>query len=193
MRNIQRFHMGPGGLGSPTGGCDVGYNFLFCKHGFVFEGRGWRHKSGATGSANSHSVAICFLGDDTKGRDDVTFAGRVALSDWLRAAERHYSGAQTVRGHRDFMATACPGNELHNWVRTGAWKRLGLAKIRYELWARRKDPKDGKLKPALFAKSSVVPPNQARDRATKFMARVGPQYITLLAAGRKPNIRKVFV
>lgn len=181
VRAIQNYHM------DSRDYCDIAYNFLFCKHGYIFEGRGWARKAGATGAANSHTVAVCFLGDDTAGRDDVTRAGRVAVADWLRAAEKHYPGAQAVKGHRDFMPTSCPGNELYNWVRTGAWRTLGLPRYRYELWARKKG------KPALLVKSASFLPENAEGRAKKFLARVSARYAVLLATGRRPRIRKVEV
>lgn len=186
VRGIQSYHQ------NTKGWCDVAYNFLFCKHGYIYEGRGWSRKSGATGDDNSHTVAVCFLGDDTAGRDDVTHAGREALGGWLRAASKHYDGRQAVRGHRDYMATACPGNELQSWIRTGDWKTIGLPRVRYELWARMPD-KDGKLKPALLTKSPPVPLAKNMSRAKKFHARVASRYVFLLARGRRPNIRRVVV
>ena len=65
VKGIQSFHMSPSPSDPTKPWCDIAYNFLFCKHGFVFEGRGWKNKSGATGADNSHTIAVCFLGDDT--------------------------------------------------------------------------------------------------------------------------------
>lgn len=169
----------------------MAYNFLFCKHGYIFEGRGWNKKSGATGDDNSHTVAICFLGDDTAGRDDVTFEGREALGEWLRVASKHYPGHQTVKGHRDYMSTACPGNELYTWIRTGAWKTIGLPRVRYELWARRKV--DGKWKPELLTKTAPVAIGSDKDKARAFYTRVSAKFVRLLVARRKPTIKRVIV
>lgn len=127
VRGIQNYHM------NTKGWCDIAYNFVLCKHGYVFVGRGWDNRSGATGDANDFSIAICFLGDDTEGRDDVTLAGRTALADFLRTAVAHYPGAQVVTGHRKYMSTSCPGDELWKFVTSGAWKTLGN-RVRFELW-----------------------------------------------------------
>lgn len=116
VKGIQRFHM------ETRGWCDIAYNFLVCKHGFIFTGRGWDNRSGATGDANDFSIAICFLGDDTANRDDVTDEGRAALSEFLRVATGVKFPGAAVKGHRDFMSTACPGNELYKFVTSGAWK-----------------------------------------------------------------------
>jgi len=56
VRGIQNFHM------DTRKWNDVAYSFLVCKHGYVFEGRGWRHRTAATGDANGYTLACCFLG-----------------------------------------------------------------------------------------------------------------------------------
>src|SRR3954454_21227352 len=38
-RDIQAFHMAPGGLGAPNGGIDSGHNFLVCRNGLILQGR----------------------------------------------------------------------------------------------------------------------------------------------------------
>lgn len=116
VKGIQDFHQ------NTRGWNDIAYNFLFCKHGYVFEGRGWDVHSAATGNDNSHSVAICFLGDDSEGRDDVTSAGRDALVEFSHAAWLRYDGIE-VAGHRDAMSTDCPGDQLYGFIHSRAFKK----------------------------------------------------------------------
>lgn len=111
VRGIQAFHM------DSRGWNDIAYNWLVCKHGYVFRGRGWRVKSAATGAANAYTVAVCFLGDDTAGRDDVTASGRAAIRQVFAFMLRNTTHPFAVRGHRDFMATSCPGDELYAFAR----------------------------------------------------------------------------
>jgi len=115
VRGIQRYHQTSDQL-APGGAADVGYNWLVCRHGYVFVGRGWRRRSAATGPANGFSVAVCFLGNDSAGRDDVTPRGRRAIRDVLAFCERNAPNLEGVRGHRDFMSTSCPGDELYAFV-----------------------------------------------------------------------------
>jgi hypothetical protein len=110
VRGIQRFHQ------HTRGWNDIAYNYLTCKHGYIYEGRGIENKSAATGAANSHTLAVCFLGDDTIGRDDVTVAGRAALVEITRWIRQRRPTARYLKGHRDFMPTTCPGNELYDYV-----------------------------------------------------------------------------
>jgi hypothetical protein len=110
VHGIQAFHM------DTRGWNDVAYNWLVCKHGYVFRGRGWEVRSAATGPANGFSVAVCFLGDDVAGRDDVTELGRDAIRSVLAFVTRNAPAFEGVRGHRDFMQTTCPGDELYHFA-----------------------------------------------------------------------------
>lgn len=116
VRAIQRYHQTSDQL-APGGAADIAYNWLVCRHGYVFVGRGWRRRSAATGPANDCSVAVCFLGNDSAARDDVTSAGRRAIRDVLAFCERNAPNLRGVRGHRDFMSTSCPGDELYAFAR----------------------------------------------------------------------------
>lgn len=114
VRGIQRFHMGPS-----RGWADIAYNFLVCQHGYVFEGRGFGVRSAGQGTdaGNDGYHAVCFLGADKEGRDDVTAAGREALGAILRACP-----GGDVKPHGWFTNTPCPGAELRGYVETGAWR-----------------------------------------------------------------------
>ena len=112
VRAIQDFHL------DGRGWKDIAYNFVVCKHGYVFLGRGWGRRSGANGTndANTRYHAVCFLGDDTPNRDDVTAEGRVALLQLVARALERYPAARELRPHSDFTPTACPGDELRTWL-----------------------------------------------------------------------------
>ena len=100
VKGIQRYHM------DTQGWSDIAYNWLVCKHGYIFRGRGWKVRSAATGEANDYTVACCFLGDDTANRDDVTAAGREAIYEVWRFVGDRAPNLQDARGHRDFMPTS---------------------------------------------------------------------------------------
>jgi hypothetical protein len=110
VRGVQAFHQ------NSRGWNDIAYNFLVCKHGYIYEGRGIENKSAATGVHNGHTLAVCFLGDDTVGRDDVTIKGRQALVEISRWIRQRRPAISKYAGHRDFMSTSCPGNELYAYI-----------------------------------------------------------------------------
>lgn len=112
VRAIQRYHM------DTQGWADIAYNWLVCVHGSIYQGRGWGVRSAATGAANSHTVAVCFLGNDDKGRQDATPAARQALREVYEFVKRRTPRRIVAKGHRDFMATSCPGDELYRFLKT---------------------------------------------------------------------------
>jgi hypothetical protein len=113
IRAIQAFHM------DGRGWLDIAYNHVFCRHGFVFAGRGFGARSAANGTtrANDAYFAICFLGNDSAGRADITPPGFRALASLVREYRRRYPGGRRVRPHSDFFATECPGDELRALIR----------------------------------------------------------------------------
>lgn len=114
VKGIQTFHM------DSNGWADIAYSYLPCKHGWVFEGRrrGVRTAAQGTTAGNDAYHAVCFLGDDSAGRDDVTDAGRLAVRQAVEYCNA-WSGATGVRPHSSFKATACPGDELRAWIARG--------------------------------------------------------------------------
>lgn len=129
VQGIQNYHM------DTQGWSDIAYNFLVSRDGQIFTGRGWRVMSAATLGHNDHTVAFCFLGADKKGRDDITDKGRRAFSQLIFAAEKasgktvnivhaqHTSkGHFSVGGHRDFVNTDCPGDELYAFITMKGWQ-----------------------------------------------------------------------
>ena len=115
VRSIQNFHM------DGQGWVDIAYSFLPCMHGYVYEGRGWGTRTAANGTnaGNAQYHAVCFLGGDKADRDDVTDAGRLALHSVIAEGKAKYPHAWEVRPHSDFRSTACPGNEIRDWLRAG--------------------------------------------------------------------------
>jgi hypothetical protein len=117
VRNIQRYHQ------EEKGWLDIAYSHVLCRHGFVFVGRGYGIRTAANGTreANDRYFAICFLGNDSAGRDDVTRAARRALGELIRDYQRRYPRALRVRPHSAFVATDCPGKELSAYIDRRGW------------------------------------------------------------------------
>jgi hypothetical protein len=117
VRGVQRYHMDHNGWN------DIAYNFVVCKHGYIFEGRGFWNRSAATGHANGYTVAVCFLGDDSVGHDDVTSLGRDALVSITKSIQSRWRKELGYKGHRDYMSTTCPGNEIIGFIRSPTFDR----------------------------------------------------------------------
>lgn len=117
VRGMQRYHM------EERGWLDVAYNHVACVHGYVFAGRGFGFRSAANGTkaANDRFFAVCFLGDDSRGRADVTPEAYAALGELLRSYDRRIPRTMLVRPQSDFVATPCPGDELRRYIARRGW------------------------------------------------------------------------
>lgn len=116
IRWVQDFHMGPA-----RGWADFAYNWAVDMHGNAFEGRGIRVRNAANGGgvrsgydANAGWSSVLYL--NGTGGPDLTDAAKRAINDV--AVHAGVAGGEWL-GHRDFLSTACPGDETYEWVRSG--------------------------------------------------------------------------
>ncbi|MFD6873287.1 MULTISPECIES: peptidoglycan-binding protein [unclassified Streptomyces] len=100
---------------------DVAYSAIVCPHGYVYEGRGAHHQTGANGTAalNRAHYAVCAMVGNS-GLTEPTPAQLDGILDaiaWLRADG---DAGDEIKGHKDGHPTACPGGPLYAWVQRGA-------------------------------------------------------------------------
>lgn len=98
---------------------DIAYNLLVCQHGYVFEGRGKRKRTGANGNQElnqAHYAVMALLGN--KGDTSPT-AAMVEGLKWAIAYLRSHGAGKEIKGHRDGYATSCPGEPLYALVKGG--------------------------------------------------------------------------
>jgi hypothetical protein len=99
---------------------DIAYNYGACPHGHLLEGRGLGKRSGANGNQplNRAHYAICGLVGN-EGLTKPTDAMLGAILDGIALLRQHGAGHE-IKGHRDGLATECPGPHLYAWVQQGA-------------------------------------------------------------------------
>ncbi|XP_030075528.1 peptidoglycan recognition protein 1 [Microcaecilia unicolor] len=116
LLGMQNYHM------NSQKWCDIGYNFLIGEDGQVYEGRGWYRVGVHAGNVNPSSIGIAFIGN---------FSNRLPNSKAINAAKNLIQCAVSrnrlrsnyaLRGHRNVMNTACPGNTLYRNIL--AWKNF---------------------------------------------------------------------
>jgi hypothetical protein len=104
----------------------ISYNFMVDKWGRIWEARGHRYRNAANGANanNLTSMSVCVM----VGRSDATPTPEITagLRRLHQLASGHYGRPLTVQTHSDVRATACPGPELTNLVRSGAITGGGL-------------------------------------------------------------------
>lgn len=103
VEDIHRWHKGNGWAG-------IGYQFLVRKNGEIHEGRPINTVGAHAYGFNDESIGICFEGNFEK--EKMPKAQKEA-GKWLVAYVRQlYPTITEVVGHRDLMATACPGKNF---------------------------------------------------------------------------------
>ncbi|WP_369387707.1 peptidoglycan-binding protein [Streptomyces sp. CG1] len=100
---------------------DIGYSFVVCEHGVVFEGRGLQRRNSANGNVplNEAHYAVCAL-VGSSGSTTPTWDQLNGLRDAIEYCQKHGPAGPEIKGHRDGYATDCPGPVLYAWVREGA-------------------------------------------------------------------------
>ncbi|WP_432006295.1 peptidoglycan-binding protein [Streptomyces parvus] len=110
-REVERLHM------NGNGWAGVGYNWIVDQDGNIFEGRGWDLQGAHCPGHNVSGFGVLIA---------VGKGGAKASAKALSAARGLYDEAcrktgRTLakRGHRDGIATECPGPDLYAWVKNG--------------------------------------------------------------------------
>lgn len=113
-RGHQRFHM------DSRGWSDLAYNFGICRHGFIFEGRGWNAQNAANRPVNDETLSVCV--DMNSNVQTPIFSVVESVNDVLEEAEKR-GWARIVQGHDEAngpnYSTSCPGTHLRELIRSG--------------------------------------------------------------------------
>jgi hypothetical protein len=115
VRRIQTIHM------DGNDWSDIGYSFLVCTHGWVYEGRGLQRRNSANGntSLNEQDYAVLLM-VGSSGLTKPTDAQMHGARDAIDYCRREGPAGLWLGGHRDGYATACPGEAIYAWVKAGA-------------------------------------------------------------------------
>jgi uncharacterized protein with LGFP repeats len=138
VRGVYAYHT------QSRGWCDIGYNFLIDRFGNVYEGRdgGIRRavRGAHAGDYNVNTTGISLMGNfDLVKPTPATRQSLVSLIAWRLGTAYHHAYGKPfvfdrpisrISGHRDVMATACPGQYVYDWLprlrvlvndRLGSW------------------------------------------------------------------------
>lgn len=105
---------------------DLAYHFMVDAAGNVYEGRPV-DAVGDTGTAydpTGHFLVCCEGNFDEQDVPDAQLASLAAVLAW--AAVAHDVALDTIRGHRDWAATSCPGDRLYPLVADGTLARMAV-------------------------------------------------------------------
>jgi peptidoglycan hydrolase-like protein with peptidoglycan-binding domain len=98
------------------GWAGIGYNFVVSQAGEIFEGRGWDRQGAHCPGHNISGLAVQIA----VGGDQQPTEAALAACRWLYdEACRRTGRTLAQKGHRDGIATQCPGGILYAWVQAG--------------------------------------------------------------------------
>ncbi len=166
-KRTRAFHTGPS-----RGWVDLGYSWGACAHGYVMEGRGLFKSQAAQPGGNSTYYSCTLM----TGPTDVITPAQInavrQLREWLMEPQSSISG--TVKGHRDFNATSCPGENAYDMVRDGTFRRAAK-------WGDDAPDVDEPTKPAPEPSPRPEPPAESAPtfplpKGWYFGPRSGPAY-----------------
>jgi hypothetical protein len=101
---------------------DIAYNMAADQFGNLYVLRGMEYLGAATFGANAHTRALVWLGDSDTDRP--TDTALYAIGEFYRAElGRNLLPTANVTGHRDWTATACPGEALYSLLDTVRYGR----------------------------------------------------------------------
>lgn len=108
MRQMQAFHI------DSLGWCDLGYHFVVGIDGRVYQGRNNEGRTGAhVANHNRDNVGVSLVGNFVSFEPrEVQMEGAARALGWIH---QRYGIALTrnqVKGHQEYMATACPGARM---------------------------------------------------------------------------------
>jgi len=124
LRSIQAYHT------QGRGWCDIGYNFLVDRFGTIYEGRrgGLRLpvRGAHSGDYNTNSVGISMIGNFDEVKVPAAMKNAVIrLVGWRLGTSYmpvrgtvmlNHQRFDRISGHRDAMATTCPGQYGYSWL-----------------------------------------------------------------------------
>jgi hypothetical protein len=109
-RNVEKIHLDNGWAG-------VGYNFMVDMDGKVYEGRGWDGVGSQCPGFNRSGVGVYVAVGGDQVPTPEALRSVVALRD--EVVRRRGGAGVREMGHKDGIATSCPGTYLYRWVHDG--------------------------------------------------------------------------
>lgn len=118
IKNIQTW-----GMGEARNWTDIPYHFIIDPKGTIFEGRNLLVEGESnTNYDTSGHVQINLLGNFEEQEPTAEqLQSAVALIAWL--SHRHGIPTGTIKAHKDFAPTLCPGKNLYRLVENGWFQR----------------------------------------------------------------------
>ncbi|MGE0395091.1 MAG: N-acetylmuramoyl-L-alanine amidase [Kofleriaceae bacterium] len=108
LRQIQSYHM------DVKGWCDIGYHYLVSRDGRIWDGRPDTKLGAHAGGANTGNLGISVMGSHDSTTITQTQLDSIAgLVKALASIHGVAINRSSIKGHREYTSTSCPGNALY--------------------------------------------------------------------------------
>ncbi len=94
----------------------IGYNLAVDYAGRIYAARGMNRMGAHTADANSRNYGVCYIGD---GRVRITDDAVRAIRQVVHRLQQNSDKKLRIYGHRDLVATACPGEKIYKLIKDG--------------------------------------------------------------------------
>ena len=111
VKQIEKDHIKRGWSG-------IGYHFIISPEGLVYEGRPIKKKGAHVKQQNTGKIGVALIGDYQPGLFDDNAPSKAQLLSTIRLIQvlKDSYDIYTVNGHRDYMDTLCPGDNVYNII-----------------------------------------------------------------------------
>lgn len=102
---------------------NIAYHLMIDRHGHVYRGRPLSARGDTATNYNprGHLLVMCEGNFERQSPTDAQVQALVDVLAW--ACVRYDLPLKRIRGHRDYAATACPGDRLYRLLASGALRR----------------------------------------------------------------------
>ena len=108
MQRTRDFHV------NTKGWTDIAYNFMLDPDGDLWEGRGLKHRPGATKGQNHRTMAVCVMGNYSE--QFFSLQLQQSLATTIQAVKFTHHRINTVSAHSRWAATDCPGMNIRKYL-----------------------------------------------------------------------------
>lgn len=116
LRGAQAYHQG-------SGFPDIAYHFMIDRHGHIYKGRP-RWARGDTFTEYPTKGHLLLMCEGNFEEQDISSQQLASLCDVAAWATRLFDiPIGQIKGHRDYAATACPGEDLYRRLENGSIKK----------------------------------------------------------------------
>lgn len=108
------------GMGKDRNWADIPYHFMIDAHGKIYEGRNvyTAGETNTTYDPSGHLLITCLGNFEEQKLTEAQLKSLVNLLAYC--CDKYQISPQTIKGHKDYAETLCPGKDLYKYLQDGS-------------------------------------------------------------------------